>query len=298
LRGFAYAAALPEQPGNDAVAALLLPRPRSEPGSEPTVTMAVTRRLPFYLVDVFAVGPLTGNPVAVVPDADPLPLGTMHALAREFNQSERDHVPAATRTARGRVTVTLLHPIGAEVFGAGHNALGAWLWLASAGRLGDRPQGRFIQQIGPHLLAVTVSTDEHGAAEIAMDQSPPRFGSVVDNPAGLADALGLSAADIATDLPVQVVSTGAAHLLVPLHDRAAVDRAMPDTARLTAMLRAAGGEGCHLYAPDPVEPTSLAYTCFFNPTMGIWEDPATGTAAGPLARCSPSPAKPHPAPWW
>jgi trans-2,3-dihydro-3-hydroxyanthranilate isomerase len=49
------------------------------------------------------------------------------------------------------------------------------------------------------------------------------------------------------------------------------------------MLRAAGGEGCYLYALDPVEPTSLGYTRFFNPTMGIWEDPAAGTAAGPLA---------------
>ena len=49
------------------------------------------------------------------------------------------------------------------------------------------------------------------------------------------------------------------------------------------MLRAAGGEGCYLCALDPVEPTSLAYTRFFNPTMGISEDPAAGTAAGPLA---------------
>jgi PhzF family phenazine biosynthesis protein len=49
------------------------------------------------------------------------------------------------------------------------------------------------------------------------------------------------------------------------------------------VLRAAGGEGCYLYSRDPVDPgDAVAYTRFFNPTMGIAEDPATGTAAGPL----------------
>jgi PhzF family phenazine biosynthesis protein len=80
-----------------------------------------------------------------------------------------------------------------------------------------------------------------------------------------------------------VVSTGAGHLLVPVRDRAAVDRAAPDSARLAAVLKQAGGEGCYLYSPDPVDPSdAVAYTRFFNPTVGIAEDPATGTAAGPL----------------
>ena len=46
---------------------------------------------------------------------------------------------------------------------------------------------------------------------------------------------------------------------------------------------AAGGEGCYVFSLDPRQPTALAYARFFNPTVGIWEDPATGTAAGPLA---------------
>lgn len=242
----------------------------------------MTRPVPFYLVDVFAVAPLTGNPVAIVPDADNIAEATMRALAREFNQSETTFL---LRPDRAEATWRLrsFTPIGAEVLGAGHNALGAWLWLASSGRLGERPAGRFVQQIGRDLLDVTVGTDDHGAIEVAMDQSPPRYGEIVDDPAALAAALGLSAADIASDPPAQVVSTGAAHLLVPLRDRTAVDRAAPETSRLTELLGKAGGEGCYLYTLDVVEPSSLAYARFFNPAMGIWEDPATGTAAGPLA---------------
>ena len=64
-----------------------------------------------------------------------------------------------------------------------------------------------------------------------------------------------------------------------------VDRVAVDTARLLAVLAAAGGEGCYVYSTEAAEPAdgADAYARFFNPTMGIVEDPATGTAAGALA---------------
>jgi len=116
-----------------------------------------------------------------------------------------------------------------------------------------------------------------------MDQSPPRFGATAGDRPALAAALGLAGPDLAAGEPAQVVSTGAAHLMVPARDRAAVDRAAPDPARLRALLHQAGGEGCYLYSRDPAAADAVAYARFFNPTMGIAEDPATGSAAGPLA---------------
>jgi trans-2,3-dihydro-3-hydroxyanthranilate isomerase len=121
-------------------------------------------------------------------------------------------------------------------------------------------------------------------AMVWMDQSPPQFGAVADDRAGLAASLGLGERDLAPDKDPRVVSTGAAHLLVPAADRGAVDRAAPDQARLKTVLRQAGAEGCYLYSRDPVDAAgAVAYARFFNPTVGIAEDPATGTAAGPLA---------------
>jgi len=71
---------------------------------------------------------------------------------------------------------------------------------------------------------------------------------------------------------------------VPAADRAAVDRAAPDSPRLKSVLRQADAEGCYLYSRDPVDAAdAVAYARFFNPTVGIAEDPAAGTAAGPLA---------------
>ncbi|WP_158752045.1 PhzF family phenazine biosynthesis protein [Acidobacterium sp. S8] len=85
------------------------------------------------------------------------------------------------------------------------------------------------------------------------------------------------------DLPIQVVSTGASHLLVPVGSRASISKARPDPQRLANVLREIGGEGRYLYCLEPVSQAAVAHTRVFNPTMGIVEDSATGTAAGPLA---------------
>jgi trans-2,3-dihydro-3-hydroxyanthranilate isomerase len=117
-----------------------------------------------------------------------------------------------------------------------------------------------------------------------MDQSPPQFGAVANDRAGLAACLGLDGWDLLPDENARVVSTGAAHLLVPAGDRGAVDRAAPDPPRLESSLRQVRAEGCYLYSRDPVDAAgAVAYARFFNPAVGIAEDPATGTAAGPLA---------------
>jgi trans-2,3-dihydro-3-hydroxyanthranilate isomerase len=243
----------------------------------------MTRRLPFYFVDVFATRPLTGNPLSLVPDADELDDDLMRAIAREFNQSETTFL---LRPSLPRATVRLrsITPAGVEVDGAGHNALGAWLWLESAGRVAPAAADGLRQEITGQVLPVEVVRTAGQPAMVWMDQSPPRFGAVAADRGGLAACLGLGERDLAPDEDARVVSTGAAHLLVPAGDRGAVDRAAPDPARLKSALRQAGAEGCYLYSRDPVDAVgAVAYARFFNPTVGIAEDPATGTAAGPLA---------------
>jgi trans-2,3-dihydro-3-hydroxyanthranilate isomerase len=237
--------------------------------------------LTFYLVDVFAETPLTGNPLALVVGADGLSEAVMQAVAREFNQSETTFLLAPTRNGATR-RLRSFTSSGAEVFGAGHNALGAWWWLANAGKLQLHDgSGRFAQEIGGRVLPVEVIGSQGRPREIWLDQAPPRLGQTVRDLPELAAALGLATQDLNDS--AQVVSTGAAHLLVEATDRAVVDRAQPDAVRLAAVLRDVEGQGCYLYSLDVSEPESAAYARFFNPTVGIVEDPATGSAAGPLA---------------
>ena len=247
--------------------------------------MSTSRQtLPFYWVDVFAVEPLTGNPLAVVEGGENLPLELLQRIAREFNQSETTFVMRPTRPGADW-RLRSLTAAGAEVFGAGHNALGAWWWLADAGKLQlPQPISLFHQEIGDQVLPVTVSAESGTPSRIVMDQEAARMLGKLEEVSELARALGLAREDLATDrLPCQVVFTGAAHLMVPIRARDAVDRIRPNAPALFEVLRQIGAEGCYVFSLDPRHPGATAYARFFNPTVGIWEDPATGTAAGPLA---------------
>jgi len=237
--------------------------------------------VPFFWIDVFAERALEGNPLALVPDADELTDAQLRAIAREFNQSETTFLCAPT-TADAAVRLRSFTPAGVEVGGAGHNAMGAWIWLAGSGRL-DPGRDGYLQQIGDDLLEVTVSRAHDGRPVVSMRQSPPVFpGTPPVDAALLAAALGVAVDDFVASSVPEVGSTGAGHLLVRVAEGAAVDAARPDSAALAAVLAEAGGEGCYLYALDTRDGLH-AYARFFNPTVGIAEDPATGTAAGPLA---------------
>jgi trans-2,3-dihydro-3-hydroxyanthranilate isomerase len=247
-------------------------------------TREVTMQIPFFFVDVFAEQPMTGNPLSVVPQAEALDDLAMKRIANEFNQAETTFIlPASHAPADWRLRS--FTAAGHEVFGAGHNSLGAWWWLAESGKL-KLSDGRnhFTQEIGESLLPVEVYCERQQLVSVIMTQTPPVFGNVCDDIRALAESLGLEKEDLLPQsYPAQVVSTGAAHLLVPVRDRAAIARARPDTQRLAKILQAVGGEGCYLFCLDTVLPSSVAHARFFNPTVGILEDSATGTAAGPLA---------------
>lgn len=107
------------------------------------------------LIDVFADVPLTGNPLAVVQDADGLTDDQMRRIAGEFNQAETTFLMRSTRADWKLRSFTAS---GAEVFGAGHNALGAWLWLAENGDLGSLTAARtFQQEIGRDVCRLSSS---------------------------------------------------------------------------------------------------------------------------------------------
>jgi len=232
----------------------------------------------FGLIDVFAEQALGGNPLAVVEDADLLDDDILRRIAGEFNQAETTFL---MRSERADWKLRSFTASGAEVFGAGHNALGEWLWLADRGLLGelDTPT-TFQQEIGSAVLQITISKVD-GRFSGSMRQAPLKLGPPLNEIGPLACALGLNDEDLLGSPPARVANTGAAHLMVRAQDQSVVDRAEPAPARLLEVLRSADAEGCYLYAIDDQQ-FGVAYARFFNPTVGLWEDSATGTAAGPL----------------
>ena len=148
--------------------------------------------LPFFFVDVFAAAPLTGNPLAVVVNDEGIDVDLMRAIAREFNQSETTFVQASTHE-EAAWRLRSFTPAGVEVGGAGHNALGAWWWLADAGRLAlSEGANRFLQEIGGRVLPVEVTVEDGRLRAIAMEQEPAQWGDVVGDLDELAASLGLA----------------------------------------------------------------------------------------------------------
>ena len=236
----------------------------------------------FVLLDVFTDRALAGNPLPVVPQATGLSDDTMQALAREFNASETTFVlpPADRRATRRLRCFSPTH----EVFGAGHNALGAWWAIVAHGDV-EVPDGetRLWQEIGDRVLPVDVSRDKGTLVRVAMTQAAPVITSGIPDLEVLAHALGLEA--FALNVPgfhPQVISTGATHLLVPARSLEDLARVRVDAAQLTAVAKPLGCEGCYLFCLETREPGAVAHARAFFPGIGIPEDPATGSAAGPL----------------
>jgi trans-2,3-dihydro-3-hydroxyanthranilate isomerase len=230
---------------------------------------------PYLLYDVFTQDLLTGNPLAVFPDARAVPAASMQGIARELNLSETTFVLPAEREDTD-VRMRIFTP-AVELPMAGHPTIGSTFALAQSGVIPrDRTQFTFGLNIGPTPVDLEwVAGHVHF---VWMTQACPVFGRIVDR-AVVAAALGLSVDDVRIDLPVEEVSCGVPYLIVPLKDARVVERAVADGGALRRLADAIGAMlPVYLFADDPPE-----YLCrMFAPGLGVLEDPATGSAAGPL----------------
>jgi trans-2,3-dihydro-3-hydroxyanthranilate isomerase len=228
-------------------------------------------------LDVFAERPLAGNGLAVVEEADGLSDELMLAFAREMDLSETTFVQSAEADRadyRNRI-----YTVAREIPFAGHPSLGTAVAVA---RWRGLAQASFVQQTEAGLQPIEVSSRD-GSWRAEMILNEPEFGTEVDPGAALA-AVGLEMADAHPDFPPQVVSTGLPTAVVPVADSDAVTRAAPDFGAIDAALadaqpRAGETPNFYLVWADPT--TGEARARMFTPVPG-GEDPATGSAAGPL----------------
>lgn len=220
------------------------------------------------IVDVFTEKPLAGNQLAVVLDGKDLSAKLMQRIARELNFSETTFVLASEDPAHA-AKVRIFTPYKELPF-AGHPTIGtAWV-LASEGLVPDGTMELVLEEnVGP----VTV---RRGGDMLWMTHPPVKFGRVYPH-AQVAAAIGVEEAELVADAPAQVASTGLPFVFVALRDAAAVDKATSDRSRLEKLLNPKVADAIFFTA---VNGANKLYSRMFS--IDIPEDPATGSASGPL----------------
>lgn len=230
--------------------------------------------LSYYLVNVFTAVPFLGNSLAVFPDATGVDDGTMQRIARELNLSETTFILPRVSNS-GRTRVRIFTP-GAELQFAGHPTIGTAFVMRELGIV-PRSSKQFILQENVGDVPVRV---EDGEDPIIWLTTPP-IAKLAEYPRERCAAMaGLRSDQLVADVPCELLSAGNAFIFVAVDSPATVDQAHLDPAVFEQIVK------------DRSTPTNVfvfaatdmgAYSRMFGPQLGVVEDPATGSATGPLA---------------
>jgi trans-2,3-dihydro-3-hydroxyanthranilate isomerase len=232
--------------------------------------------------DVFTDRVFGGNQLAVLVDARGLTAAAMQSIAKEMNFAETTFILPAERPDTD--TRMRIFTPGVEMPMAGHPTIGSTFALARAGVI---PEGceRFVFGLNIGPTPVSLAWRDGDLSFAWMTQLEPTFSDPVADRAAAAAALGLPDAAVAsTGLPVQDVSCGVPYLIVPLATRNAVDSAVVERAALDRLRRLSrgGSEAVFLFSAERANDKATVYCRMFAPSLGVDEDPATGSASGPL----------------
>lgn len=243
-------------------------------------------------LDVFTSAPFEGNQLAVFPEPQGLTTGVMQTITREMNFSECTFIfPPEGGSAAGcsgprhssDVRMRIFTP-GEELPMAGHPTIGSTFALALEGTIA-RGRETFVFELGVGPTPVSLEWSDGGLAFAWMTQPLPVFGAAIANRSAVAEALGIAPGDLVDGLPIEIVSCGVPYLMVALTTRAAVDGVQIDRKALARCLRDEAIDELPVFLFTMAAGTregETTYSRMLAPGFGIAEDPATGSAAGPL----------------
>ncbi len=238
------------------------------------------RKAPFSLVDVFTSRPFGGNQLAVFTDAAALSSSEMQELAHEMNFSESTFVLPTDSSGARRVRIFTPNR---EMPMAGHPTVGTTWVLATRGEIALASGSADVTlQLGIGPVTVTVKSKGGKPDFVWMAHREAEFGAKRAYRESIAKALGIAAADIRDDLPIQSVSTGVPFIFVPIRTIDALARCAPNGPALTALLPFGEQEILvYMFVANQSGEFS-ARSRMFAPQYGVAEDPATGGAAAPF----------------
>ena len=232
----------------------------------------------YLIVDVFTGEAFGGNPLAVFVDGREVPERLMQPIARELNLSETTYVLPPEDPANHH-RLRIFTP-AEELPMAGHPTVGSAFALAAEGRVDPPVTVRFEEGIG--LVPVEVEGEPGRPTGAVMVQPLPSFGPRFEAAGRIAEMLCLEAGDLEPGLPVEVVSCGLPFLFVPLASKAAVGRAKLRMDLWEELLGGFASRHVYVFSTETEASDATVHARVFVPAAGVPEDPATGSASGPL----------------
>ncbi|HEV2800748.1 MAG TPA: PhzF family phenazine biosynthesis protein [Pyrinomonadaceae bacterium] len=241
------------------------------------------RKLRYHLVDVFTDRQFGGNPLAVFTNGRGISSERMQAIAKELNLSETTFVLPPDDAAND-YRVRIFTP-GQELPMAGHPTVGTTYVLArehliERGREGTETEIKLEEGVG--TIPVRIEWRDGAARFIEMQQPRPVFGARVEDLPAVAEMLSIEQEEIETTLPLEVVSCGVPFLYVPVRSLRAVQSIKFRVDVWESKLKAIVPPEVFVFTREVEFEGSTVHSRMFAPGMGIYEDPATGGASGPL----------------
>src|ERR1043166_3287344 len=245
----------------------------------------------FIQLDVFTDRAFAGNPLAVFPEAEGISDEQMQQIAREMNLSETVFVlPSDKEDVVRRLRIFTPNT---ELPFAGHPIVGTWNCLAREGVVPVPEDGngrvQLKHEVGIGVLPIEIDFEDGQPVSVTMTQGKFEIRGEVDDwqeQADIARALGLAREDLDETLPIQAVSTGNTMLLVPIRSLADLGNCRVNQTLLDEIYERSdafrGGTGCYAFTRETIEIGEARAHARFFVGMNIGEDPATGSAAGPL----------------
>ena len=236
-------------------------------------------RMPFYIVDVFAEEKYVGNQLAVFRSGNALGDNEMQRIAREMNFSETTFILSETKRDGG-FDVRIFTP-GEEVPFAGHPTLGT-AHIIRTEILNERNVGEIKLNLKAGQISVSFNDSAEQGTIYWMRQIEPVFGETI-NAKIMAPILNINTNDIDDRFPIQEVSTGLPHILVPLCGLDSLKRARINRDKYFEFIKNRWAKPVLIFCGEPHNPQNDISVRMFADCFGIPEDPATGSGNGCLA---------------
>jgi trans-2,3-dihydro-3-hydroxyanthranilate isomerase len=235
------------------------------------------KKLNYYLIDVFTNEQFGGNQLAVFPDGESVPEELMQKIARELNFSETTFV-FPPKKSENDFKLRIFTPYK-EIPLAGHPTIGSAFALLHNKSISKEKNGIVFEE-GVGDIPVSFSKSDKNLI-ITMKQPLPTWGATIEKDK-IAKILSLSTDDILDNTPIQVVSTGIPFLYIPVKDLKSIKNIKLRLDLYEEHLKNFETNNIFVFTTETERPTSFIHSRMFAPGIGISEDPATGSAQGPL----------------